>query len=93
MIGTAANLDSKDNIGVMSFVEQENIKLAKGKGFRGIFTTNTNPLAQQICEDVLGYEKMSEVVANQYVTQSGKKPFDKASNKHKAFVMYKSLGK
>lgn len=93
MLGTAENLKAKDNIGIIAFMEQEIIKLAAAKGFKGIFTTNTNLLTQQFGETVNGYETLLEIVANQYVDRSGKKPFGTAPNVQKAMVMYKSLEK
>jgi len=37
-----------ENIQVALFMEQENIRLGKEKGFMGIFTTNSNRLTQLI---------------------------------------------
>lgn len=48
MMGTHAELDGKENVAVMQFMETESLKLAKKKQFAGIFTTNTSPLTQVI---------------------------------------------
>lgn len=93
MLGTAENLEAKDNIGIIAYMENEIIKLASAKGFKGIFTTNTNALTQQFGETVNGYETLQEIVANQYVDQSGKKPFATAPALYKAIIMYKPLEK
>lgn len=91
MMGTAETLDAKDNIGVIDFMEQEVIRHATAKGFKGVFATNTNPLTQQFGEVVHGYQVLSEIVANQYVDRSGKKPWEMAPDTQKAIIMYKHL--
>lgn len=48
MMGTHADLDGRENVAVMQFMETESLKLAKQKQFTGIFTTNTSPLTQVI---------------------------------------------
>lgn len=48
MMGTNSDLDGKENVAVMQFMETESLKLAKRKQFAGIFTTNTSPLTQVI---------------------------------------------
>lgn len=90
-MGTAEHLDARENIGVMGFMESQNIKIATAKGFRGVFTTNTNPLTQQFGESIFGYETIAEIALNKYIDKNGNKPFAKASNIQKAIVMYKSL--
>lgn len=46
MMGTDLTLEAADNVEVITYMEQEVLKLGKSKGFDGIFTTNTNPLTQ-----------------------------------------------
>lgn len=46
MMGTDNTLDSATNVEVITYMEQEVLKLGKTNGFEGIFTTNTNPLTQ-----------------------------------------------
>lgn len=46
MMGTNAELDSKENIFVMHLMEDEVLKVAQRKKFTGILTTNTSPLTQ-----------------------------------------------
>lgn len=45
-MGTDASLDAATNVEIITFMEQENLRVGKAKGFDGIFTTNTNPLTQ-----------------------------------------------
>lgn len=46
MMGTDSSLNAVQNIQVVTCMENENLKIAKRKGFAGVFTTNTNPLTQ-----------------------------------------------
>lgn len=46
MMGTNAELNARENIAVMHFMENEVLQLAKRKQFTGILTTNTSPLTQ-----------------------------------------------
>lgn len=91
MLGTALNLSASENIGVVSFMESESIKLAKEKGFKGMFSTNTNPLTQQFGAAVFGYETLAEYQINNYVDKNGNKPFKNAPDYQKIIVVYKSL--
>lgn len=91
MMGTAENLNARNNIGVMYFMESEILKLATNKGFKGILTTNTNPLTQQFGESVLGYEKLYTANVSKYVDHNGNRPFAAAPETQTAVVMYKNL--
>lgn len=53
MMSTSADLDAKDNIAVMHYMENEVLKLATRKGFAGILTTNTSPLTQVKTDEFL----------------------------------------
>lgn len=46
MMGTDKSLDAATNVQVITYMEQEVLRLGKARGFQGIFTTNTNPLTQ-----------------------------------------------
>lgn len=48
LIGTHSDLNAKENVAVIQFMETEVINLAKKKQFSGIFTINLNPLTQVI---------------------------------------------
>jgi hypothetical protein len=91
MMGTAANLSARDNIGVMAFMESESIKLATTKGFKGIISTNTNPITQQFGESVFGYQTIAEFHMNKYTDRNGNRPFAKASDNQKVVIMHKAL--
>lgn len=91
MYGTLLNLKSKDKIAIMGFIEENSISLAKSRGFTGMFTTNTNPLTQQLGKNVFGYKTLATLQLNQYVDKSGRKPFQKALDHYVAVAMYKDL--
>lgn len=46
MMGTEDSLNAEQNIQVVTCMENEILKIAKYKGFAGVFTTNTSPLTQ-----------------------------------------------
>lgn len=46
LMGTHSDLNGKENVAVMQFMENESLKLAKRMKFSGILTTNTSPLTQ-----------------------------------------------
>lgn len=48
MMGTEVSLSAKENIRIMHFLEEENLRLAKERDFKGILTINTSPLTQVI---------------------------------------------
>lgn len=56
MMATSSELNARDNVAVMHFMENEVLNLAKRKNFAGILTTNTSPLTQQLGSDVYGYK-------------------------------------
>lgn len=45
-MGTDKSLDAAANVEVITYMEQEVLRLGRDKQFEGIFTTNTNPLTQ-----------------------------------------------
>lgn len=45
-MGTDITLDAATNVEVITYMEQENLQLGKVRRFKGIFTSNTNPLTQ-----------------------------------------------
>jgi len=77
LLGTAKDLTTAENVEVAIFMEQENIRLGREKGFKGIFTTNANRLTQLIARS-LDYEILATVHVNQYEDQNGARPFASA---------------
>ena len=77
LLGTAPGLSTAENVQLAIFMEQENIRIAKLKGFQGIFTTNANRLTQLISRN-LDYEILLSVYVNQYEDDMGFRPFASA---------------
>lgn len=91
MMGTSKELNSQENIQVVTFMENQIIKLAKHKNFTAIVTTNTNPLTQQIDETLLGYKPFNVFQINQFVDKFGCRPFEKAKDSQKTATMWKDI--
>lgn len=91
MMGTAEFLKSTENINVIAFMESETISLARAAGYKGILTTNTNPLTQQFGKTVFGYEILNDVQVNKYADTKGIRPFERAPDTQKITVMFKYL--
>lgn len=90
LMGTAAHLSPQENVIVMSFMENETLKVAKKRGCDGVLATNCSPLTRQLAENVLGYETILDYQVNQY-TVDGYRPFGKAPDHHRAVLQYKKL--
>lgn len=91
MYGTSEHLNARLNVALMALIEEESCRIAKKKGFKGLLTTNTNPVTQQFCHCIYGYETVNEVQINQYVDEKGHKPFEKAPDFQKVVVAFKNL--
>lgn len=91
MMGTNSQLSPAENVAVMQYMEQENLRLARTVGFVGIFTTNTSPLTQQLGTDVFGYKVLKEYRVNHYIAPDGTKPFGKAPDSQTISVSWKTL--
>ena len=46
MVGTDECLTDAENVYIVQYTEEENMKIAKQHGFIGLLATNTNPLTQ-----------------------------------------------
>lgn len=90
MMGTRQDLSPQENVKVMTFMENEVIRVAKLKNCFGILTTNTNALTQQLAETVYGYEALSDFQINEYETD-GNRPFATAPDSYRAVVHWKKL--
>uniref|UniRef100_A0A0P6E9S3 Ss-alanyl conjugating enzyme n=1 Tax=Daphnia magna TaxID=35525 RepID=A0A0P6E9S3_9CRUS len=75
MMATAETSSALENVQLIQKTEEEILSLAKRKGFVGVFTTNTNELTRQICDDLLDYTVLFECQVNQFVASDGTKPF------------------
>ncbi|XP_077271508.1 beta-alanyl-bioamine nonribosomal peptide synthetase ebony-like [Temnothorax americanus] len=91
MMGTSIDLNPTENVLVISQMEEYCLQLVKRKEYIGIFTTNTNPLTQQLGTDVYGYETMLVYQVNRYETRDGNKPFGKAPDNQVAICSLKMI--
>ncbi|KAL0122191.1 hypothetical protein PUN28_007148 [Cardiocondyla obscurior] len=91
MMGTNSELNATENILVIKKMEEYCLQFAKQKEYIGIFTTNTNPLTQQLGTDIFHYETMLAYQVNKYETSDGNKPFGKAPNTQLAICSLKMI--
>lgn len=92
MMGTAENLNPRENIACMHFMEHEVLRVAREKQFAGIFTTNTSPLTQQLA-DVYHYKTLLNYQVNEFVCSDGSRPFGDAPDEQRAIVHWKEVAK
>ncbi|XP_017775260.1 PREDICTED: LOW QUALITY PROTEIN: dimodular nonribosomal peptide synthase-like, partial [Nicrophorus vespilloides] len=91
MMATSSSLSSKENVAVMKYMEDQVLIVAKNKNFKGILTTNTSPLTQQMGSSVYGYKEMYDCQVNTYVASDNSKPFGLASDTQRAIVHWKEI--
>lgn len=91
MMGTHNQLNAAQNVIMMKLMEDECLRVAKRKGFAGIFTTNTSPLTQQLGSDIYNYEILLDYQVNKYVAPDGTKPFGKAPDDQRALCSWKPI--
>ncbi|ALC47897.1 e [Drosophila busckii] len=91
MMGTAEDLNPRENIACMHFMEHEVLRVAREKQFAGIFTTNTSPLTQQLA-DVYHYKTLLNYQVNEFVSADGSRPFGDAPDEQRAIVHWKEVG-
>nr|XP_053634702.1 uncharacterized protein LOC128690171 [Cherax quadricarinatus] len=91
VMGTLYNLTPLENVNLIQKMEKENLKLAREKGFKAVFTTNTSSLTQQICEDILRYHVLHNYQVNLYVAPDGSKPFGAAPASQHAVTAVKFI--
>ncbi|XP_065156085.1 beta-alanyl-bioamine nonribosomal peptide synthetase ebony isoform X2 [Atheta coriaria] len=91
MMGTDPGLSAKENVAVIQYMEDEVLKLAQKRRFKGIMTTNTSPLTQQLGSSVFGYKTLLDYQVNEYVAPDNTKPFGLAPASQRAIVHWKEL--
>lgn len=91
MMATDPSLNYQQNVEVMQFMEAEVLSMAQRKGFAGIFTTNTNPLTQQLGTDVYDYKVFNDYQVNLYVAPDGSKPFQEAPDSQRAVCSWRQI--
>lgn len=91
MMATDPSLNYQQNVEVMQFMEAEVLSMVQRKGFAGIFTTNTNPLTQQLGTDVYDYKVFNDYQVNLYVAPDGSKPFQEAPDSQRAVCSWRQI--
>ncbi|XP_012260082.2 mycosubtilin synthase subunit C [Athalia rosae] len=91
MMGTSSNLNAAENVILMRQMEEHVLRVARQKGFAGIFTTNTSPLTQQLGTDIYNYKVLLDYQVNKYVAPDGTRPFGKAPDAQRAVCSWKTV--
>uniref|UniRef100_A0A8D8SYR8 Mycosubtilin synthase subunit C n=1 Tax=Cacopsylla melanoneura TaxID=428564 RepID=A0A8D8SYR8_9HEMI len=91
MMGTEKSLNAKENVEIITAMEEEILRIAQDRQFQGILTTNTNPLTQQLGVDVFNYQVLMNYQVNQFVASDGNKPFGEAEDSQRAIVCWKPV--
>ncbi|KAK9889547.1 hypothetical protein WA026_006902 [Henosepilachna vigintioctopunctata] len=91
MMGTHSSLNTKENVLLIQFMEEEVYRIAKKRGFEGILTVNTSPLTQQLGKDVFKFEVLLDHQVNEYIAHDNTKPFGLAPDSQRAIVQWKSV--
>lgn len=91
MMGTAEELNPRENIACMHYMEREVLRVARKNMFAGIFTINTSPLTQQLA-DINQYKRLLNYQANEFVSSDGSRPFENAPDELRAIVYWKEVG-
>lgn len=91
MMATNAELSPRDNVAAIRALEHATMRIARDRRFKGVFTTNTSPLTQQLGTDVLGFQTLLDYQINQYVDSNGDRTFGKAPDDMRAVVCWKPV--
>lgn len=86
----ALNVSPAKNVGIMTFIENEAIRIAIEEGCGGLLTTNISPVTKSLAKSVNGYRLVKEVQVNQYVL-NGKRPYARAPDSYTIHVEWKPL--
>ncbi|XP_053619845.1 beta-alanyl-bioamine nonribosomal peptide synthetase ebony [Plodia interpunctella] len=91
MMATAADLSPRDNVAAIKALEHATMRIARDRRFKGVFTTNTSPLTQQLGTDVLGFQTLLDYQLNHYVDARGERVFGAAGDHMRAVVCWKPV--
>lgn len=91
MMATHPLLNYQQNVEVIQFMEAEVLKMARSRDFAGIFTTNTNPLTQQLGTDIYNYQVLNDYQVNLYMAPDGSKPFNEAPDSQRAVCSWRPI--
>ncbi|XP_018007267.1 uncharacterized protein LOC108665060 [Hyalella azteca] len=75
MMTTSPELGPKQNLELVKLMEEHNIKVARERKYKAVFTTNTSAATRYVCDDLLGYTVLSETPIADYTALDGQQPF------------------
>ncbi|XP_069942515.1 beta-alanyl-bioamine nonribosomal peptide synthetase ebony-like [Cherax quadricarinatus] len=73
-LATTTSLSPQDNVRLALYLEKELLRMAQTKLYHGVFTVNSNPINQMLCENYLGYQRRGAVRVSSFVYR-GRQPF------------------
>ncbi|XP_045592586.1 beta-alanyl-bioamine nonribosomal peptide synthetase ebony [Procambarus clarkii] len=73
-LATSICLKPQDNVRLALHLEKELLRMAQTKLYHGVFTVNSNPLNQLLCENYLGYQRRGATRVSSFL-HKGRQPF------------------
>lgn len=89
-VGTHDCLSAQENVIAVTVIENEVIRIAKERNLAGIFSSNTNPLTQQLATHVFGYKTLVDFQINQFEFD-GRRPFSTLPDSANALYQFKAV--
>ncbi|CAL4123344.1 unnamed protein product, partial [Meganyctiphanes norvegica] len=89
-LATHASLSPQDNVRLVVHLERELLRVANAKMFKGVFTINSNPLNQMVCEHYMGYSRQGSTKVSSFIYKD-KKPFQTLPDDLLLIAMTKEL--
>lgn len=74
LVVTCESLSAQENIALVTFIENESVRLAKERNFYGILALNSNELTQQLASSIFNYEVLLEYQVNKFTVED-QQPF------------------
>ncbi|XP_046591136.1 plipastatin synthase subunit B [Neodiprion lecontei] len=91
MMGTNSRLTSAENVALVRVMEEHVFRVARQKGFDGVFATNTSPLTQQLVTGIYNCDVLMDYQVNKYVASDGSTPFGEAPDSQRVLCSWKSV--
>lgn len=89
-VGTHDGLSAQENVIAVTFIENEVIRVAKERNCAGVFSSNTNPLTQQLATHVFKYTTLVDYQVNQFEFD-GRRPFATVPDSVNALFQFKAV--
>ncbi|XP_064077353.1 beta-alanyl-bioamine nonribosomal peptide synthetase ebony-like [Macrobrachium nipponense] len=83
-------LSAQDNVRLVLHLEKELLRVSQTRQYHGVFTVNSNPLNQMLCENYLGYRRRGTVRVASFWYE-GRQPFGRLPHDLLLVAMIKSL--